>query len=120
MIHGAVMGQDLRTCAELVAAHDRELPRARGRARGRVDRAPGLRDRGRGFPIEECARIMIDCREATCRGRSRGLSLRLRAGGGAGVPRGADPPDRERRLPPSSEPPWPHLRGRRGDPPRAS
>ena len=50
VIHGAVMGQDLRTDRDLVLPHDPFLSRGRGRARLPLARAARLRHRGRRLP----------------------------------------------------------------------
>ena len=93
VIHGAVMGQDLRTSADLVRRTTESCLSVADELGLRLARAPGLRDWCRRLPARGVrpdhgrrrrARTSRDSLE-------RGRPLRLRAGGGAGFPRGARP-----------------------------
>jgi O-acetyl-ADP-ribose deacetylase len=63
VIHGAVMGQDLRTNAELVARTTRRVLEAADELGARSVALPAFGTGVGGFPLAECAQIMV--REAS-------------------------------------------------------
>jgi O-acetyl-ADP-ribose deacetylase (regulator of RNase III) len=60
VIHGAVMGQDLRTNAELVRRTTRACLAVADELGCRSLALPAFGTGVGGFPLEECARIMVD------------------------------------------------------------
>jgi O-acetyl-ADP-ribose deacetylase (regulator of RNase III) len=60
VIHGAVMGQDLRTDPALVAATTRRCLEVADELGARSLALPAFGTGVGGFPLEECARIMVD------------------------------------------------------------
>jgi O-acetyl-ADP-ribose deacetylase (regulator of RNase III) len=60
VIHGAVMGQDLRTNADLVRRTTESCLRAADELRAKSLALPAFGTGVGGFPLEECARIMVD------------------------------------------------------------
>jgi O-acetyl-ADP-ribose deacetylase (regulator of RNase III) len=63
VIHGAVMGQDLRTNAELLARTTRRVLKAADELGARSVALPAFGTGVGGFPLAECAQIMV--REAS-------------------------------------------------------
>ncbi len=59
VIHGAVMGQDLRTSAELVARTTRRCLEVADELGCRSLALPAFGTGVGGFPLEECARLMV-------------------------------------------------------------
>src|SRR4029450_2512998 len=59
VIHGAVMGQDLRTSAELVARATRRVLEVADELGARSVALPAFGTGVGGFPIDECARVMV-------------------------------------------------------------
>ncbi len=59
VIHAAVMGQDLRTDAALIERATRQAMRAAGRLMFGSLAFPALGTGVGGFPLEECARVMM-------------------------------------------------------------
>jgi O-acetyl-ADP-ribose deacetylase len=59
VIHGAVMGQDLRTTSELVARTTRRVLEAADELGARSLALPALGTGVGGFPLAECAEIMV-------------------------------------------------------------
>jgi O-acetyl-ADP-ribose deacetylase (regulator of RNase III) len=59
VIHGAVMGQDLRTDADLVARTTRRCLELADELESRSLALPAFGTGVGGFPLDECARIMI-------------------------------------------------------------
>ena len=64
VIHGAVMGQDLRTDAELVARTTRRCLEVADGLGARSLALPAFGTGVGGFPVDECARIMVEAVEA--------------------------------------------------------
>lgn len=64
VIHGAVMGQDLRTDAELVARTTRRCLEVADGLGARSLALPAFGTGVGGFPLDECARIMVEAVEA--------------------------------------------------------
>ncbi|HET8605983.1 MAG TPA: macro domain-containing protein [Gaiellaceae bacterium] len=64
VIHGAVMGQDLRTNAELVARTTRRCLEVADGLGARSLALPAFGTGVGGFPLAECARIMVETVEA--------------------------------------------------------
>ncbi len=64
VIHGAVMGQDLRTDAELVARTTRRCLEVADELGARSLALPAFGTGVGGFPLDECARIMVEAVEA--------------------------------------------------------
>lgn len=64
VIHGAVMGQDLRTDADTVAATTRRVLEVADEVGARSLALPAFGTGVGGFPLEECAAIMVG--EARC------------------------------------------------------
>jgi len=60
VIHGAVMGQDLRTNAELIARTTRACLKLADELGCRSLALPAFGTGVGGFPVEECARLMVD------------------------------------------------------------
>ena len=60
VIHGAVMGQDLRTDADLVARTTRRCLEVADELGARSLALPAFGTGVGGFPLAECARIMVD------------------------------------------------------------
>ncbi len=60
VIHGAVMGQDLRTNAKLVERTTRSVLRVADELGAETLALPAFGTGVGGFPLEECARIMVD------------------------------------------------------------
>ena len=60
VIHGAVMGQDLRTNAELVRRTTESCLRVADELGAESLALPALGTGVGGFPLEECARIMVE------------------------------------------------------------
>jgi O-acetyl-ADP-ribose deacetylase (regulator of RNase III) len=60
VIHGAVMGQDLRTDAELVRRTTESCLRVADELGARSLALPAFGTGVGGFPLDECARIMVD------------------------------------------------------------
>jgi O-acetyl-ADP-ribose deacetylase len=60
VIHGAVMGQDLRTDAELVRRTTASCLRVADGLGARSLALPAFGTGVGGFPLEECARLMVD------------------------------------------------------------
>ena len=60
VIHGAVMGQDLRTDAALVRRTTESCLRVADEAGARSLALPAFGTGVGGFPLEECARIMVE------------------------------------------------------------
>jgi O-acetyl-ADP-ribose deacetylase len=60
VIHGAVMGQDLRTNAELVRRTTESCLRVANELGAESLALPAFGTGVGGFPLEECARIMVD------------------------------------------------------------
>lgn len=60
VIHGAVMGEDLRTSGALIAKTTRSCLRLADELGLRSIALPAFGAGVGGFPIEECARIMVD------------------------------------------------------------
>lgn len=60
VIHGAVMGQDLRTDADLVARTTQRCLEVADELGSRSLALPAFGTGVGGFPLEECARIMVD------------------------------------------------------------
>ncbi len=60
VIHGAVMGQDLRTNGELVAATTASCLEVADDLGCRTVALPAFGTGVGGFPLEDCARIMVD------------------------------------------------------------
>jgi len=60
VIHGAVMGQDLRTDAELVGRTTRSCLRLADELGCRSLALPAFGTGVGGFPLQECARVMVD------------------------------------------------------------
>jgi O-acetyl-ADP-ribose deacetylase len=59
VIHGAVMGQDLRTTADLVASTTRRVLEVADELGARSLGLPAFGTGVGGFPLEECAAIMV-------------------------------------------------------------
>jgi O-acetyl-ADP-ribose deacetylase (regulator of RNase III) len=59
VVHAAVMGQDLRTSAELIETATRRALEIAGSRRLRSISFPAFGTGVGGFPIDECARIML-------------------------------------------------------------
>jgi O-acetyl-ADP-ribose deacetylase (regulator of RNase III) len=59
VIHGAVMGQDLRTNAELVERTTRGVLRVADELGAQSLALPAFGTGVGGFPLEECARLMV-------------------------------------------------------------
>ena len=59
VIHGAVMGQDLRTSAELVARTTRRVLEVADELGARSLALPAFGTGVGGFPLDECARLMV-------------------------------------------------------------
>ncbi len=64
VIHGAVMGQDLRTDASLVRATTESCLRLADELGARSLALPAFGTGVGGFPLEECARIMVEVARA--------------------------------------------------------
>jgi len=64
VIHGAVMGQDLRTTADLVERTTRACLALAGELGCRSFALPAFGTGVGGFPLDECARIMVDATRA--------------------------------------------------------
>jgi O-acetyl-ADP-ribose deacetylase (regulator of RNase III) len=64
VIHGAVMGQDLRTNAELVRRTTQSCLRIADELGAESLALPAFGTGVGGFPLEECARIMVDALRA--------------------------------------------------------
>ena len=64
MIHGAVMGQDLRTDADLVRRTTRRTLEVADELGARSLALPAFGTGVGGFPLEECAAIMVDVARA--------------------------------------------------------
>ena len=64
VIHGAVMGQDLRTDAELVARTTRRCLEVADGLGARSLALPAFGTGVGGFPVDECALIMVEAVEA--------------------------------------------------------
>ncbi|HEY6054336.1 MAG TPA: macro domain-containing protein [Gaiellaceae bacterium] len=64
VIHGAVMGQDLQTDAELVARTTRRCLEVADGLGARSLALPAFGTGVGGFPLDECARIMVEAVEA--------------------------------------------------------
>ena len=64
VIHGAVMGQNLRTDAELVARTTRRCLEVADGLGARSLALPAFGTGVGGFPLDECARIMVEAVEA--------------------------------------------------------
>ncbi|HEY6015250.1 MAG TPA: macro domain-containing protein [Gaiellaceae bacterium] len=64
VIHGAVMGQNLRTDAELVARTTRRCLEVADGLGARSLALPAFGTGVGGFPVDECARIMVEAVEA--------------------------------------------------------
>jgi O-acetyl-ADP-ribose deacetylase (regulator of RNase III) len=60
VLHGAVMGQDLRTSADLVRRTTRSCVRLADELGARSLALPAFGTGVGGFPLEECARIMVE------------------------------------------------------------
>jgi O-acetyl-ADP-ribose deacetylase (regulator of RNase III) len=60
VVHGAVMGQDLRTNAEHVARTTRRCLEVADELGARTIALPAFGTGVGGFPVAECARIMVD------------------------------------------------------------
>jgi O-acetyl-ADP-ribose deacetylase (regulator of RNase III) len=60
VIHGAVMGQDLRTNADLVRRTTRRCLEVADKLGARSLALPAFGTGVGGFPLDECARIMVD------------------------------------------------------------
>jgi O-acetyl-ADP-ribose deacetylase (regulator of RNase III) len=60
VVHGAVMGQDLQTNAELVRRTTRSCLRVADELGAETLALPAFGTGVGGFPLEECARIMVD------------------------------------------------------------
>jgi O-acetyl-ADP-ribose deacetylase len=60
VIHGAVMGRDLRTSADLVRRTTESCLRVADELRAESLALPAFGTGVGGFPLEECARIMVD------------------------------------------------------------
>jgi O-acetyl-ADP-ribose deacetylase len=60
VIHGAVMGQDLRTDAALVRRTTESCLRVAGELGGESLALPAFGTGVGGFPLDECARIMVE------------------------------------------------------------
>ena len=60
MIHGAVMGQDLRTDAALVRRTTESCLRVADELGARSLALPAFGTGVGGFPLDECARIMVE------------------------------------------------------------
>ncbi len=60
VIHGAVMGQDLRTSAELIAQTTRSCLRLADELRLRSLALPAFGTGVGGFSLEECAQLMVE------------------------------------------------------------
>ncbi len=60
VIHGAVMGQDLRTDAEKIRATTRSCLRVADELGARTLALPAFGTGVGGFPLDECAQIMVD------------------------------------------------------------
>jgi O-acetyl-ADP-ribose deacetylase (regulator of RNase III) len=60
VIHGAVMGQDLRTNADLIARTTRACLELADELGCRSLALPAFGTGVGGFPVEECARLMVD------------------------------------------------------------
>ena len=60
VVHGAVMGQDLRTNADLVRRTTASCLRLANELGARSLALPAFGTGVGGFPLEECARIMVD------------------------------------------------------------
>lgn len=59
VIHGAVMGQDLRTSADLIARTTRRCLEVADELGARSLALPAFGTGVGGFPLEECARLMV-------------------------------------------------------------
>jgi O-acetyl-ADP-ribose deacetylase (regulator of RNase III) len=59
VVHGAVMGQDLRTNAELVERTTRSILRVADELGAESLALPALGTGVGGFPLEECAQLMV-------------------------------------------------------------
>jgi len=64
VVHGAVMGQDLRTSAELVERTTRACIALADELGCRSLALPAFGTGVGGFPVEECARLMVDVARA--------------------------------------------------------
>jgi O-acetyl-ADP-ribose deacetylase len=64
VIHGAVMGQDLRTDAELVRRTTESCLRVADELGAKSLALPAFGTGVGGFPLDECARIMVDATRA--------------------------------------------------------
>jgi O-acetyl-ADP-ribose deacetylase (regulator of RNase III) len=60
VIHGAVMGQDLRTNADLIRQTTRRCLEVADEVRAESLALPAFGTGVGGFPLDECARIMVD------------------------------------------------------------
>src|SRR2546430_11868617 len=60
VLHGAVMGQDLRTSADLVRRTTKSCLELADELGARSLALPAFGTGGGGFPLAECARIMVD------------------------------------------------------------
>jgi len=59
VIHGAVMGQDLRTSADLIASTTRRCLELADELGARSIALPAFGTGVGGFPVDECARLMV-------------------------------------------------------------
>ena len=64
VIHGAVMGQDLRTSAELIEKTTRRCLEVADELEARSLALPAFGTGVGGFPLDECARIMVEAMRA--------------------------------------------------------
>jgi O-acetyl-ADP-ribose deacetylase (regulator of RNase III) len=64
VIHGAVMGQDLRTDADLVARTTRRCLEVADELGARSLALPAFGTGVGGFPLDDCARLMVDVVES--------------------------------------------------------
>jgi O-acetyl-ADP-ribose deacetylase (regulator of RNase III) len=60
VIHGAVMGQDLRTSAELIGRTTASVLRVADELGARSLALPAFGTGVGGFPLDQCARLMVD------------------------------------------------------------
>ena len=74
VIHGAVMAQDLRTNAELVERTTRSVLRVADELGAESLALPAFGTGVGGFPLDECARLMVARCARTSRARSNGSS----------------------------------------------
>ena len=77
VIHAAVMGQDLRTSADLIERATRNALAVAEELRLASVAYPALGTGVGGFPVDECARIMIDAIRAHARRPRRCALVRL-------------------------------------------